>query len=73
MKKMKKQYISFVIEKIQSLILYVEDENNFAKNNNRIIEIKERFNQDGGRNPEKNIPAVGYYYLEFKNPHLIFF
>ena len=35
--------VSFVIDRIQSLISYVENENNFGKNYNRIIEIKEGF------------------------------
>ena len=43
----KNSIISFVIEKIQDLILYVDDDNNFGNNtnnlNDKIIEIKEDF------------------------------
>ena len=39
----KNNIVSFVINRIQNLISYVEDENNFVKNNNRIIEIKDGF------------------------------
>lgn len=42
-KEEKNSIVSFVIDRIQSLISYVEDESNFVNNNNRIIEIKDGF------------------------------
>ena len=42
-KEEKNSIVSFVIDRIQSLISFVEDESNFVNNNNRIIEIKDGF------------------------------